>query len=93
MTTVRCELVEPGQREDYRTVGVKSADGHLEYVSLEERFLEQRGQEWFLPVLLIIRPGKGVNKALVQLPFEADSGAKRVWVPADSVEEEAEVTA
>jgi hypothetical protein len=83
MALVRCEISE-GPRLNYKTVGVASVEGHVEYLTIEERFLVSQGDDHLLPVRLIGRDRQH-KTALVQLPVEADSGANRVWVRAEAV--------
>lgn len=78
MRFVRCEISE-GPREGYLAVGVKSIEGHTEYLTIEERLLVKRKGEYYLPVG-VIGQDKTHATVLVQLPVEADSGANRVWV-------------
>jgi hypothetical protein len=92
MTMVRCEITE-GPREGYKTVGVPSAAGHMEYLAIEERFLVKDNGAYLLPVDVVGKDPR-YGTLLVQLPFEADSGANRVWVrPVHIVKEPREVPA
>jgi len=83
MALVRCEVNE-GPRAGFKAVGVASIEGHTEYLAIEERFLVPRDGSYLLPVRLVGRDRR-YHTALVQLPFEADSGANRVWVRGDSL--------
>jgi hypothetical protein len=85
MALVQCEVTE-GPRPGYKTVGVQSIEGYAEYLSLEEKFLVRRGEAYFLDVRLVGRDRRH-NTALVQLPYEADSGANRVWVRDEQLRE------
>jgi hypothetical protein len=85
MALIPCEATE-GPRPGFKVVGVASLEGHSEYLTIEERFLVRRGNDYLLPVRLIGRDRR-YNTALVQLPVEADSGANRVWVKGEVVEE------
>jgi hypothetical protein len=78
MALVRCEITE-GPREGFKTVGVPSVEGHYEYLAIEEKFLSKRGGELLLPVWVVGRDRR-YDTALISLPDEADSGARRVWV-------------
>lgn len=83
MALIRCEASE-GPRSGCKAVGVPSVEGHTEYLVVEDRFLIERDGERYLAVGVV---GKDYRQGLtlVQLPFEADSGANRVWVRADDV--------
>ncbi|HZU38243.1 MAG TPA: hypothetical protein VFA18_20130 [Gemmataceae bacterium] len=83
MELVRCEVSE-GPRVGYVAVGVKSIEGHTEFLTIEDRLLAHRGDERYLPVS-VVGKDKARQTALVQLPAEADSGANRVWVRTDDL--------
>jgi hypothetical protein len=85
MALLTCEVTE-GPRPGYKTVGVASIEGYTEYLSIEERFLVLRGNDYLLPVRLIGRDPRH-HTALIQLPVEADSGANRVWVKREMLTE------
>ena len=92
MALLRCETSK-GPREGFTGVGVPSADGFKEHLTIEDKFLVHRHGSTYLAVAVVGRDLKR-NRALVQLPYEADSGANRVWVRSDQVEyEEDEVPA
>jgi hypothetical protein len=81
MALVRCEALD-GPRPGFKAVGVRSVEGHVEYLAVEERFLVRKGEAYFLPVGVVGNDPRH-QTALVELPLEADSGANRVWVHAD----------
>ena len=92
MILVHCE-VSDGPRAGFKTVGVPSIEGRREYLAIEERFLVKRNGTYLLPVEAIGKDSR-YETVLVQLPFEADSGANRVWVRSgDTVQEPSEVPA
>jgi hypothetical protein len=84
MALIPCVVTE-GPRPNFKAVEVESIEGHTENLSIEDRFLVRRGDNYLLPVRLIGRDRR-YNTALVQLPVEADSGANRVWVKGEIVE-------
>jgi hypothetical protein len=83
MALVTCEVAE-GPRPGFKTIGVRTVEGHTEYLAIEERFLDRQNGEYLLPVRVVGRDAKQ-GLTLVQLPLEADSGANRVWVRTDQV--------
>lgn len=87
MELVRCEVTE-GPRDGFKSVGLQSAEGHFEYLVVEDRFLAFRDDHYYLPVVVVGRDARH-ETVLVQLPFEADSGANRVWVRQEQVVTEA----
>ena len=78
MALVRCEVLE-GPRPGFKTVGIPSITGNLEYLTIEEQFLSRYEGDLLLPVWVVGRDAH-YQTALVALPDEADSGARRVWV-------------
>jgi len=88
MALIECE-VEEGPRPGFKTIGVASGEGHSEYLTIEERFLVRRNGSYLLPVGLVGRDRR-YNTALIQLPFEADSGANRVWVMGETLTDTAD---
>ena len=84
MPYVLCEVVreKPGPLE--KTIAVRSIQGHREFLEVPAAFLHHEAGKSYLPVGLVGRDLRQ-NLALVELPFEADSGANRVWVVASSV--------
>src|SRR5262249_5101693 len=92
MALLRCDILE-GPRPGFKTVGVPSIEGHREYLALEEKFLSRHNGNLLLPVWVVGKDTRH-NTALVSLPYEADSGAGRVWVRwADLVLEADEIPA
>jgi hypothetical protein len=86
MPLVSCEVME-GPREGFKLVGVQSAEGHSEYLTIEEKFLVRTQGEYLLPVG-VVGEDRRQRTMLIQLPYEADSGANRVWVRSDDVLDE-----
>jgi hypothetical protein len=83
MDYVHCE-VSDGPRPGFKTIGIESIEGFKEYLAIEQRFLKFNGQDWYLPIIIVGKDSDH-NTALIELPLEADSGAKRVWVHNDDV--------
>ncbi|MFO0967990.1 MAG: hypothetical protein U0793_20725 [Gemmataceae bacterium] len=88
MYLVRCEVSE-GPRPGYKAIGISSVEGYSEYLVVEERFLVHRDDGVYLPVILV-GWDRRQNLALAQLPYEADSGANRVWVSKTQIVPEAD---
>lgn len=82
---VRCSDVLPGLRSSEATVEVTGHDGNKEYVraSLTGLYTDSNGNKYLCVGLIGEHLKSGT--ALIQFPQEADSGANRVWVLADSL--------
>ena len=65
---------------DTEVVGVADVTGNHQFLRVGRGFLTREAGRTFLPVL-VIEVDQPRHRALVQLPYEADSGASRVWVP------------
>jgi hypothetical protein len=78
MALVRCEI-SAGLRPCEVTVGVKDIHGHGQYLRIERDCLSNHDGEWFLTVGLVY-DDRQQPWVLIELPFEADSGANRLWV-------------
>jgi hypothetical protein len=92
MPYVVCEVVrkKPGPRES--TVAIRTVQGHREFLEVPESYVRESEGKTYLAVALV---GRDVPKrmALVELPFEADSGANRLWVAVDSFLDQQEALA
>ena len=82
---VRCSAVLPGLRSSEATVEVTGHDGKKEYVraSLSGLYKDAEGVQYLC--IGLIGTHQDSKTALVQFPQEADSGANRIWVTADSL--------
>ena len=76
---VQCD-VSPGLRPSERTVAVTTVQGRREYLRLEANYLRHEGERAYLPVGFLYEHPES-NSALIELPLEADSGARRLFVP------------
>jgi hypothetical protein len=78
MDYVLCD-VSPGLRVSERTVAVSNIHGKREYLRVEADYLHNLNGQTYLPIdVVYVDPAR--QAVLVELPFEADSGAPRVWV-------------
>jgi hypothetical protein len=78
-TAVLCE-VNRGLRDSERTVAVANIHGRKEFLRIEDSYLRREGEKIFLPVGFIYEhPASG--SVLIELPLEADSGVRRMFVP------------
>ena len=60
-------------------VGVADITGNHQFLRVGKGFLTRDHGAVYLPVL-VIELDQERHRALVQLPYEADSGASRIWV-------------
>ena len=60
-------------------VGVADQTGNHQFLRVGKGFLTREAGRTYLPIL-VIEVDSQRQRALVQLPYEADSGASRIWV-------------
>lgn len=82
-TAVLCE-VSRGLRDSERTVGVANVHGRKEFLRIEESYLWREGGATYLPVGFIYEH-PATSSVLIELPLEADSGVRRMFVPKQNV--------
>ncbi len=80
---VLCET-RPGLRESERAVAITDFHGRREHLRIEADYLHSEGGRTYLPVGLIYEH-QPTGSVLVELPFEADSGTRRLFVSKQNV--------
>jgi hypothetical protein len=85
MAQVICEVSE-GLRKAEATVKLVTFDGRPEFLPVDRGLLSTRGGKHYLSVS-VLHISYEKKAALIALPVEADSGAHRVWVHLDQVEQ------
>ena len=83
MPQVRIERVREGQHPSEVVVAVRTADGGIEKLVVDQRSIRNDTLEIGYPV------GEDNDRLLVELPRESVRGLWRVWVNRDSVTEQA----
>lgn len=79
---VLCEISVAEGILDTQVVGVPDVDGNRQFLRVSKGFVTQEGNKTYLPIG-IVELDRRNRVALVELPVEADSGARRLWVPFD----------
>ena len=90
MSWLRVDAEHDCPRPGYSSVtayGPTRHDQPDEYMSLETKFLRREGLATWLHVIPLA-PTTRDGLCLVQLPYEADSGANRMWVADDDLLQE-----
>ncbi len=76
---VECSATASSLHET-EVVGVADVTGNHQFLRVGKGFLTHEAGRTYLPIQLIeVDPSR--QRALIQLPYEADSGASRIWVP------------
>jgi hypothetical protein len=65
---------------DTQVIAIPDETGNHQFLRVGKGELVQEGTKTYLPVWVVQLDNKG-RRALVELPQEADSGTRRLWVP------------
>jgi hypothetical protein len=76
---VECEAT-PSDLYDTAVVGILDETENRHFLRVAQGVLRRFNGKSYLPVG-IIDVDQRASRALIQLPYEADSGANRLWVP------------
>jgi hypothetical protein len=68
---------------DSQVVGVPDETGRYEYLRVPQGEVTRANGKTYLPIG-IVELDRKQRRALVELPVEADSGFRRLWVPFDN---------
>jgi len=63
-------------------VGIADEDCNYQFLRVGAGSVTAEGEKTYLPIG-IVELDRRKRRALVELPVEADSGARRIWVPFD----------
>jgi hypothetical protein len=80
---VECVVTTERGLLDTQIVGVPDEAGRREFLRVPQGFVTREGDKTYLPIG-IVELDRRKRRALVELPLEADSGARRLWVPFDN---------
>jgi hypothetical protein len=77
---VECTVTVPDGILDTQVVAVPDESGNKQFLRVGKGEVTEQGGKTYLPVWVVQLDNRG-RRALVELPQEADSGARRIWVP------------
>jgi hypothetical protein len=78
---VECETT-PSDLYETEIVGVLDETGNRHYLRVAQGVVDRIEDKTYLPIGIVEVDRRG-GRVLIQLPYEADSGASRLWVPLD----------
>lgn len=78
---VECE-VTPSDLYDTVVVGVLDETENRHFLRVARGVIHRSNDQTYLPIGIVEVERRG-GRVLIQLPYEADSGANRLWVPLD----------
>lgn len=92
MANIRCEEVSDGLRASEALAIFRDFHGRKHFIRVERDFLTKQGRDFFLPVGIVHIDPKG-KAVLIELPHEAETGANRLWVKPEQLDEPIEAFA
>lgn len=92
MSKIRCESVAEGLRASEALAIFQDYKGRKHYLRVERDFLSEAGGSTFLPVG-VVHYDPRTKLVLIELPHEAETGANRLWVKQDQLDEPVEAFA
>jgi hypothetical protein len=92
MAKVRCEDVSEGLRASEALASLRDYHGRRHFIRVERDFLSQQDGYSYLPIGIVHADPK-TKAVLIELPHEAETGANRLWVKPEQLDEPVEVFA
>jgi hypothetical protein len=92
MSKIRCESITDGLRACEALAIFRDYQGRKHYLRVERDFLSQEAGVSFLPVG-VVHVDPRTNLVLIEFPHEAETGANRIWVKQDQLDEPIEAFA
>lgn len=86
MAKIRCEQVSEGLRPSEAVASFFDYHGRRHFIRVERDFLDQQDGKDFLPVGIVHVDPK-TSAVLIELPHEAETGANRLWVKQEQLDE------
>lgn len=80
LSEVECEVLVPNAMLDTQVIAVTDNEGTRHVLRVAKGGLDEHAEKRYLPVGLV-NVDRTSRCALVELPHEADSGRRRIWVP------------
>ncbi|MDZ4778686.1 MAG: hypothetical protein SGJ19_00360 [Planctomycetia bacterium] len=92
MARIRCNKIEAGLRSSEVVARFKDYRGREHFIRVEEDFLTKEDETYFLPIG-VVQVDIPHQAALIELPHEAETGANRIWVKQEQLDEPIEALA
>jgi hypothetical protein len=92
MAKVRCENVSEGLRASEALASLRDYHERRHFIRVERDFLSEQGGHFYLPIGVVHVDPK-TKAVLIELPHEAETGANRLWVKRDQLDEPVEAYA
>jgi hypothetical protein len=92
MNKIRCDSVADGLRASEALAIFRDYQGRKHYLRVERDFLSQESGSTYLPVG-VVHVDPRTKLVLIELPHEAETGANRLWVKQEQLDEPIEAFA
>jgi hypothetical protein len=92
MAQIRCESISEGLRASEAVALFRDYEGRRHFLRVERDFLSEQGGHYYLPIG-IVHVDHRTKLVLIELPHEAETGANRLWVKPDQLDDAVEALA
>src|SRR5580658_9605775 len=92
MAKVRCENVSEGLRASEALASLRDYHGRRHFIRVERDFLSEENGVFYLPIGVVHVDPK-THAVLIEFPHEAETGANRLWVKQEQLNEPIEAYA
>lgn len=92
MAKVRCESVSDGLRASEALASLRDYYGRRHFIRVERDFLSEQGGVIYLPIG-VVHVDPRTKAVLIELAHEAETGANRLWVTQEQLDEPIEALA
>lgn len=92
MARLRCEAVSEGLRPSEALASLRDYHNRRHFIRVERDFLSEYAGSFYLPIG-IVHVDLKTKAVLIELPHEAETGANRLWVTQDQLDEPVEAFA
>lgn len=92
MAKLRCDKVSEGLRPSEVLATFHDFRGRTHFIRVERDFLSKENGDEFLPIGIVHVDPKS-KAILIELPHEAETGANRLWVKQEQLDEPVEAFA
>ncbi len=89
MAQIRCDGVSEGLRASEVVAVFRDYQGRRHFLRVERDFLSEHEGHYYLPIG-IVHVDPRSKLVLIELPHEAETGANRLWVKSDQLDEPVE---
>jgi hypothetical protein len=92
MAKLRCENVSEGLRASEAVAILRDFYNRRHFLRVERDYLSQQNGSFYLPIG-VVQVDPRAKAVLIELPHEAETGANRLWVKQDQLDEPIEAFA